>query len=84
MSATYKCDFCNKKATHCVGKFGTNTYSHQTEVSKKLYGKGSCIFYATLQIEHKWNEYKQDEDIDLCEKCLNEIKIKAMKQICKE
>ena len=60
MSATYKCDFCNKKATYHIGGYGLNSYSHRTEVSKKLHNKGSCDFYATLKIEPQWCEYKQD------------------------
>ena len=83
MSAKYTCDYCGKKATYHIGGV-LGGYSHRSEVSKKLYKKGSCDFWVTLEIQHKWCEDKQDEDIDICEKCLRELEKEAMKKICKE
>jgi len=73
MSATYKCNLCNKVLTKHV-----NSYHQIVWVSRKFYkSKHSWEASATMDIKFP------NGSVDMCEDCVEDIKKEAIKEFKK-
>ncbi len=71
MSATYKCNFCNKLMSKHV-----SCYEDEIEIHRQLYKNPNVAdFWITFEIS------STQEDLDICNECLRRIKKEAIKKL---
>ncbi len=70
MSSIYKCNWCGKKMHKHINSYHASTY-----VDRILYGIiDKASVHVTVDIE------TTNRDLDLCEKCMNDIKKEAFRK----
>lgn len=72
MSATYKCNFCDTEMTKHISSKHQDEYVH-----KKLFGDNPNI--SSFHIRFTISTHQ--EDLDVCDKCFEKMKVKAIKEI---
>ncbi len=71
MSAIYKCNWCGEEISKHINSFFETVF-----VSKKLYNNPNISDFII-----KFKIKSIQDDLDICDKCLKEVKIESIKKL---